>query len=160
MSLNGSNSFGLDWDIDTVTDMLNIDNETGGETPVPVTISNGDVMDPNTATTSCSFKVDQFCLFEQGNCFLNNNGTKGVSASALPLFVDQYPECSGATETVITTQNPSNMTQGYLNPKDPNFLGGANMRQAIMVILAIAILLVVSGGKPIRATAQAVKKAV
>jgi len=125
----------------------------------PVTISNGNDMDVNTNVTPCNDKISQFCLFEQSNCYIDSNGLTAVSASAMPIFNELYPECSG-TSDLSQINKPLNMNNGYFNPKSSNFLGGANMRQSIMVIMAIAILLVVSKGQPIKATAKAVKKAV
>ena len=55
--------------------------------------------------------------------------------------------------------NKSDKSADLFNPKSENFLGGSGMRQAILFFLAVAILLVVSGGKPVKATAKAVKEA-
>ena len=130
----------------------------------PITISNGDDMDTNIASTNCDAKINQFCMFETSNCYLENDGRKGVSASALPMFNDLYPECSGnsiTSEDAESIFNPENTTvEGFLNPKSTNFLGGEKMRKCILIILAVVVLLKLSGGKPIKATAKAIKKAV
>ena len=150
----------LNWDIQEIV-------PTGLSNPAvnvqnPVTMANGQDMDSNTNTTSCEAKINTFCMFENSNCFLNNDGSKGVGASAIPLFNDTYPECEGYAVVGSGQEIPTIQSSpgDFLNPTNPNFLGGPMMRQAIMVLLGIAILFVVSKGKPIKATAKAIKKAV
>jgi len=147
----------LNWNI--IDDLPMDEPQEYGLAPEPITIANGDDMDANTDTTSCNAKISQFCLFEQSNCFIGENGLASVNASALPVFNDLYPECTGASVDSDVILQPIQLNQGYLYPKSPNFLGGPMMRQAIMVLLGIAILFVVSKGKPIKATAKAIKKA-
>jgi hypothetical protein len=131
----------------------------------PNNIATPNDMDINVPVIDCISMVSQFCQFNQAECFIDRDNIVKPKASAIPLFESNYPDCSGSIlnpeddGSPTTSPNQNNMKEGYLNPKSENFLGGSGMRQAILFFLAVAILLVVTQGKPVKATAKAVKEA-
>lgn len=132
----------------------------------PNNIATPNDMDINVPTIDCISMVSQFCQFNQGECFIDRDNVVKPKASAMPLFESNYPDCAGSLTNPEDDGAPStspittNMKDGLFNPKSENFLGGSGMRQAILFFLAVAILLVVSRGKPVKATAKAVKEAI
>ena len=131
----------------------------------PNNIATPNDMDINVPTIDCMSMVAQFCQFNQSKCFIDRDNVVKPTASAIPLFESNYPDCAGALSNPEDDGAPStspisnNMQDGVFNPKSANFLGGSAMRQAILFFLAVAILLVVTQGKPVKATAKAVKEA-
>ena len=145
----------------TFTEYFNIEPEVSDG--MPTGISNASDMDSAPVGLNCADIVAQYCQFNQGSCFTDRRNRTIPNASIINEFLESYPECSGyindpSPETEIP--NTYNMNNEFFKIKSPNFLGGANMRQAIMIFLGLAILLVVTQGKVLSGTAKAVKKAV
>ena len=59
-----------------------------------------------------------------------------------------------------TAETPSNMNKGTFDIKSPNFLGGQNVHNLIIIILALLILVSTAGGNILTAPLKAAKKAV
>ena len=142
------------------TEFFDIEDST---TPTTYGIAHPDDMNTAPVQINCADVVAQFCMFNQGNCFVDERNRLVPDVSLISQFTQEYPDCAGyinnpSAET--ESQNSKNMKREYFKISSPDFLGGANMRQAIMIFLALAVLLVVTQGKILSGTAKAVKKAV
>ena len=145
----------------TFTDYFDIEPEISGG--MPTDIANGSDMDSAPVGLNCADIMAQYCLFERSNCITDSRNRVMPDSSGITEFIESYPDCISyindpSPETEIP--NTNNMNNEFFKIKSPNFLGGANMRQAIMIFLGLAVLLVVTQGKVVSGTAKAIKKAV
>jgi len=145
----------------TFTEYFDITPDISGG--MPTDIANGSDMDSAPVGINCADIMAQHCLFERSDCIVDSRNRVIPDSSGIADFIESYPDCLSyindpSPETEIP--NTNNMNNEFFKIKSPNFLGGANMRQAIMIFLGLAVLLVVTNGKVLSGTAKAVKKAV
>jgi hypothetical protein len=112
-------------------------------------------------TLNCGQKMAAFCAFAPNLCFLNNNEVVPTD-EGLALYLENYPECA-PTENQIPLQtkiNSNDMTNEIFDINSPNFLGGNNVHNVILIVLALLILVVVTKGSLLTAPVKALKQAV
>lgn len=116
-------------------------------------------LEPETLT--CAEKVSTFCAFNPSLCFLNGNNIVPTD-EGLSLYLQNYPECAPTEDQtpIQTKQNTNKMSNEFLDIKSPNFLGGNNVHNVILIVLALLILVVVTKGSLLTAPVKALKQAV
>lgn len=113
---------------------------------------------------TCDDYIAQWCATQEQNCqFVNGKLT--VPTEQMAEFTTAYPNC-GTTQS-SNSSNSSNMTNGngngqngLLDIKSPNFLGGPNVHNVILIVLGLLILASVTRGNILQGIGTAVKDTV
>lgn len=128
-----------------------------GVSPDQYGIATPEVMDTANAGLDCQEVMTQWCKFND-DCIVGQTGAR-PGAESQELFTESYPECAGMLNTQIA-QTPQKMNNGTFDIKSPNFLGGQNVHNLILIILSLLILVSTAGGNILTAPLKAAKKAV
>lgn len=126
-------------------------------------IAGAENMDSAPTELSCSDKVAQYCAGNPERCSQGATGlvVKGQNAEH---FAESYPECAQQQATTTPLETTVNNTvmknKDIFNIQSPNFLGGQNVHNLIIIILALLILVNTGGGNILTAPLKAAKKAV
>lgn len=113
---------------------------------------------------SCADKVAQYCAGNPERCTQGALGLR-VNGQDAEHFAKSFPECASEQSTsqniLETNANTIAMNNKDLfNIKSPNFLGGQNVHNVIIIVLALLILVNTGGGNILTAPLKAAKKAV
>lgn len=128
-----------------------------GLSPDQYGIATPDVMDTANPELNCQEVMTQWCRFNDGCTTGRNGATPGADSQS--LFLESYPDCAGAF-TADLAVTPSKMNNGTFDIKSPNFLGGPNVHNLIIITLCLLILVSTAGGNLLTAPLKAAKKAV
>jgi hypothetical protein len=128
-----------------------------GLSPDQYGIATPEVMDTANAELNCQEVMTQWCRFNDGCTTGRNGATPGADSQS--LFLESYPDCAGAF-TADLAVTPSKMNNGTFDIKSPNFLGGPNVHNLIIITLCLLILVSTAGGNLLTAPLKAAKKAV
>ena len=128
-----------------------------GLSPEQYGIATPQVMDTANAELNCQEVMTQWCSFNEG-CVMGSGGAM-PGPDTQSLFLESYPDCAGAF-TADIAETPTTMNNGTFDLKSPNFLGGPNVHNLIIIILCLLILVSTAGGNLITAPLKAAKKAV
>jgi len=113
---------------------------------------------------NCDDYIVQWCATQESNCEMVN-GKLTVPPSQMTKFVESYPGCG----TQITNENLNstdmnngngNGQSGLLDIKSPNFLGGPNVHNVILIVLGLLILASVTRGNILQGIGTAVRDTV
>ena len=127
-----------------------------GLSPDQYGLATPEVMDTANAELNCQEVMTQWCKFN--DCIVGPTGPQPGAESA-QLFTESYPDCAGTFQNQIA-ENPPKMNNGTFDIKSPNFLGGQNVHNLILIILSLLILVSTAGGNILTAPLKAAKKAV
>ena len=128
-----------------------------GLSPDQYGLSTPAVMDTANAELNCQEVMTQWCKFND-DCVNGQTGAR-PGAESQELFNESYPDCAGMLDEQ-TAVTPLQMNNGTLDIKSPNFLGGQNVHNLILIILCLLILVSTAGGNLLTAPLKAAKKAV
>lgn len=123
-------------------------------------IAGAENMDSAPVTLTCKEIVAQYCADNTDKCVQTASGM-AIGPDSYEHFNQSYPECKDYQPTPISSLNTTTMNNKDLfNIKSPNFLGGENVHNLILIVLALLILVSVAGGNILTAPLKAAKKAV
>lgn len=113
---------------------------------------------------NCGNHQAAFCAFNPDMCTMVNNQIV-LTYDGAQLFYSNYPECTPSNDIVpqaVNTNNQNNtrMNNEIFDIKSPNFLGGNNVHNVILIVLALLILVAVTKGNLLTAPIKAIKQAV
>ena len=114
---------------------------------------------------TCDDYIAQWCATQEDNCqFVNGKLT--VPTDQLSQFKEAYPNC-GVTQSSTNSSNNSDMANGngngnsgLLDINSPNFLGGPNVHNVILIVLGLLILASVTRGNILQGIGTAVRDTV
>jgi len=110
---------------------------------------------------TCDDYIAQWCATQEENCqFVNGKLT--VPTEQMQEFVSAYPDC-GVTQSSNSSNSSDMETQannGLLDIKSPNFLGGQNVHNVILIVLGLLILASVTRGNIIKGIGTALQDTV
>ena len=116
---------------------------------------------------SCQSHVDQYCLVANERCYITENGVKALTPEGFQEFNQSYPDCrefvqslSGATKQPSDNQKPKMMKKEFFDINSPNFLGGNNMHNVIIIALLLFVLATMTRKNALAAVAKGAKEAV
>ena len=139
--------------------MENLSPETFG-------IAGAENMDVAPNQLTCSQMVAQFCANNSDLCTASASGLM-LKADVVQDFLEDNPQCAAhfnepnPLPEPILNETPVQMeTKDLFNIKSPNFLGGSNVHNLILIVLALLILVNTGGGNLLTAPLKAAKKAV
>jgi len=110
---------------------------------------------------TCDDYIAQWCATQEGSCqFVKGKLT--VPTEQMQEFVTAYPNCqTSQTNNSSKMENGNgNGTNGLLDIKSPNFLGGPNVHNVILIVLGLLILASVTRGNIIKGIGTALKDTV
>lgn len=110
---------------------------------------------------NCDDYIAQWCSTQEANCEMVN-GELTVPPSQMATFTTAYPDCG--TSTSNDNFNSSDMQNaqqnGLLDIQSPNFLGGPNVHNVILIVLGLLILASVTRGNILQGIGTAVRDTV
>lgn len=112
---------------------------------------------------TCDDYITQWCSTQESSCQYVN-GKLTVPTEQMAEFVQAYPDCQPTQ-----TNNSSNMSNGNGNGngtnalfdiKSPDFLGGPNVHNVILIVLGLLILASVTRGNILQGIGTALRDTV
>ena len=127
-------------------------------------IGDGSDMNPAPPVLDCGAVSADFCVMTRDCEF--KNGVNVPTASKFD-FLDAYPDCSyifdetpGEEADQQQQQQPKKMdTKTLFDIKSPNFLGGQNVHNLVIIVLCVMILSRVTGKGALGAVVKGAKAA-
>lgn len=127
-------------------------------------IAGAENMDVAPKELTCSDLVNQYCALNPELCTSSPDGLM-LQGQVVQDFLSNNPQCTEhfnePTEPITSIENQVEMeNKDLFNIKSPNFLGGQNVHNVILIVLALLILVNTGGGNLLTAPLKAAKKAV
>ena len=125
-------------------------------------IGDGSNMNPAPPVLDCAALSADFCVMTRDCEF--KNGINVPTASKFD-FMEVYPECGYIFEETNGVaaepqqQQPNMDTKSLFDIKSPNFLGGQNVHNLVIIVLCVMILSRVTGSGAIGAVVKGAKAA-
>ena len=113
---------------------------------------------------SCDDYIAQWCTTQEAECqFVSGKLT--VPTSQFAKFTEAYPQCGvsqadNSSNNSTMTNGNGNGQSGLLDIKSPNFLGGPNVHNVILIVLGLLILASVTRGNILQGIGTAVRDTV
>ena len=154
MSNLGSDFYGI-------TDSEDFDGSFNSLSPDEFGIGAPENFNAEPTQLTCDDYIAQWCSTQDSQCqFVNGKLT--VPTEQMAEFVSAYPNCqtSQTNNSSIMSNGNGNGTNGVLDIKSPNFLGGNNVHNVILIVLGLLILASVTRGNILQGIGTAVRDTV
>jgi hypothetical protein len=144
-----------------ITESEGYDGSMNGLSPEEFGIGAPENFNSEPTQLSCDDYIAQWCATQESNCqFVDGKLT--VPTSQMQEFAQAYPGCgvSQSDNSLNSSDMDSSTQQGLLDIKSPNFLGGPNVHNVILIVLGLLILASVTRGNILQGIGTAVKDTV
>lgn len=111
---------------------------------------------------TCNDYIAQWCATQEENCQMIH-GNLSIPVGQMEEFVAAHPNCNPTQTNNLKTSDMNgngNGTSALLDIKSPDFLGGQNVHNVILIVLGLLILASVTRGNILQGLGTALKDTV
>lgn len=118
-------------------------------------------MDAAPESLTCAQMVEAYCATNPELCTTSPDGVM-LQGQVVQDFLTDNPQCGPLFNETPNNQIETSptMSKNLFDIKSPDFLGGPNVHNLILIVLALLILVNTGGGNLLTAPLKAAKKAV